>query len=500
MSSLNTIDANEPVKINAQNQESVDMELFLNVILDNPVGCFPQKIQRDLYRNGRRMDMNSSKSMILSFSGNENSNIPSSSNANVENDVVKHELIQISMPTDMGYANRVKRIRDQINRSAEEYYNNPKVNSLKVHLFLFFYRQGDPAINLIDSLNPINEEDAKKKIKDLFKKPILKHRKVKYSGIEYIGSFDPVEETTYFDKTVNLLSDKEEPTKQDVLDAAVMCQFVYDSQTESDSSIIEVVCSKIKSLFSSSSKKVVTDADRILDNNQVDIGWKMMSSKEVDNLIANDKNFKLKSKVSGFFSQLFCKKSQSDENLVDVKYAYCTAGTYVTSVADWFSNISQGLIGWAPQYIQSVRNAKILDKALAGKTLFFIGHSLGGGLASNNALVTSDRHAITFNAAGLNILRVKATLLINNRNALFHIDERRKRIHPYIIRGEILHVILGLVGQMPYGYDKEHSFVQDDTTIIEKIRKTVDRHGLKGFIEDVKFRDTLNANYSQYIL
>ena len=196
---------------------------------------------------------------------------------------------------------------------------------------------------------------------------------------------------------------------------------------------------------------------------------------------------------------MFYKSVPMTESKSSVKFAYCTAGTNVTSLADWFSNIAQGLIGWAPQYVQSVRNAKILDKCIDKNVLYFIGHSLGGGLASNNALVTKYRHAITFNAAGLNVLRVKATLLINNRGDLFHISERRTRIHPYIIRGEILHSILGLIGQMPYGYDKEHSFVNDDTSMIEKIRKTVDRHGLDGFIKDVKFKDTLYTNYGQYL-
>ena len=223
----------------------------------------------------------------------------------------------------------------------------------------------------------------------------------------------------------------------------------------------------------------------------------MMTEKEVAILTDYDKSFKLKSGLSGFFSQLFYKSEPMIGNIGSVKYAYCTAGTNVTSFADWFSNISQGLIGWAPQYVQSVRNAKILDKHLDKNTLYFIGHSLGGGLASNNALVTKYRHAVTFNAAGLNVLRVNATLLINNRGDLFKIRERRARIHPYIIRGEILHSILGLIGQMPYGYDKEHSFVNDDTTIIEKIRTTFGRHGLEGFIKGVKFKETLSSN--QYL-
>ena len=499
MGRFSTIDAKDAVKEKKNNTESVNKELFISIILDGSIQCHPQKILRDLYRSGHKMEIDLSKPIVIGFSGNENTQISPSPNANIENNLVIHRTIIVDMTINKQYADRVKAVREQINILAEEYYISPNVSSLKVHLFLFFYKQGDPAVNLMDSLDPLDEEDAKKKIKDLFNKPILKHRKVKYQGIEYIGSFDHVGEVTYFDNTINLLSDKDAPSKQDVLDAAVMCHFTYETQTDSDSSVINVVVSKIKSLFSKPTKIVKTSKDHILNNKRKDIGWKMMSENEVRTLTAFDNNFKLKSGASGLFSQLFYKVDSAIGNVGNVKYAYCTAGTNVTSIADWFSNISQGLIGWAPQYVQSVKNAKILDKALSNNTLFFIGHSLGGGLASNNALVTSRRHAITFNAAGLNVLRVKATLLINNRGDLFRIEERRKRIHPYIIRGEILHVILGFLGQKPYGYDKEHSFVKDETSLIDKIRSTIDRHGLDKFIKDVEFQDTLNTNYGKYL-
>lgn len=495
MGSYSVIEAKSPEKVNAQNQECVDKELFLNVIIDGSGSCQPQKIMRDAYRNGREIRVDNSKQFVISFSGNENPDIPQSSNANVENELVVHETLRIDMVPDESYANKVCRIRNEIRGSVEKYYEDSKINSLKVHLFLFFYKQGDPAVNLMNSLAPVNEEDAKKKIKNIFKKPIFRNRKIKYQGIEYIGCFDPVNDE--LDNTTNRLVDRNVPSASDVLDAAVMCQFTYDTQSEANSSIVDFVISKVKSLFSAKKRQTKTADDDILNDANVDIGWKMMTEKEVAILTDYDKNFKLKSGLSGFFSQLFYKSEPMIGNIGSVKYAYCTAGTNVTSFADWFSNISQGLIGWAPQYVQSVRNAKILDKHLDKNTLYFIGHSLGGGLASNNALVTNYRHAVTFNAAGLNILRVNATLLINNRGDLFKIRERRARIHPYIIRGEILHSILGLIGQMPYGYDKEHSFVNDDTTIIEKIRTTIDRHGLEGFIKGVKFKETLYSN--QYL-
>lgn len=148
--------------------------------------------------------------------------------------------------------------------------------------------------------------------------------------------------------------------------------------------------------------------------------------------------------TSGFYSKLYKGRTNG-------KYFYCTSGTNMLSWNDWYNNISQGLLGLSKQYTQSVRIAKKLDENIGENRLFFIGHSLGGGLASNNALVTTRRHAITFNAAGLNFLRVKATLLLNNRRDLFHPNRRRSKIHAYIIDGEILNRALSKIGEGAYG-------------------------------------------------
>ena len=175
-------------------------------------------------------------------------------------------------------------------------------------------------------------------------------------------------------------------------------------------------------------------------------GWLPMDKKAVDEEIGFGIYDRFKRTVSGFNSMLF-KKRKDGVNY----YAYCTEGTEMSSVKDWFSNISQGLIGLAPQYTYSVQNAKILDEAIGNNSvLWFIGHSLGGGLASNNSLATR-RHAITFNAAGLNLLRVKATLILNNRGDLFQIDTRSNRIHAFVLQGEILNSVLGKIAQAAYG-------------------------------------------------
>lgn len=145
---------------------------------------------------------------------------------------------------------------------------------------------------------------------------------------------------------------------------------------------------------------------------------------------------------------------------------YCAAGSDFGGDllwnGDWTTtNFSQFLVGISPQYTHSVTNAKVLNKVIDSINaqrkpkeepvrLFFIGHSLGGGLASNNALITSDKHAITFNAAGLNWLRVPVTLAVNNPGQLLHPIARRERVHLFVIKGEILDVTQSTVTPTPW--------------------------------------------------
>jgi len=209
-------------------------------------------------------------------------------------------------------------------------------------------------------------------------------------------------------------------------------------------------------------------------------GWSPMTPTEVDNLIAPGFQYKLENKISGFNSMLFKKQANGIQY-----YAYCTEGTEMTSIKDWFSNISQGLIGLSPQYTYSVDMAKKIDQAIGDKAvLWFIGHSLGGGLASNNSLVTG-RHAITFNAAGLNILRVKATLLLNNRADLFHYGRRTKRIHAFVLEGEILNSFLGLFGQSAYGSKQVVTYHYKQG---EKLKNPLEKHGLTTLLDSWRMK------------
>lgn len=84
-------------------------------------------------------------------------------------------------------------------------------------------------------------------------------------------------------------------------------------------------------------------------------------------------------------------------------YVLVFAGTNITSVADIATDLQQFFEGKAPQYASALSLALKLNDLLADKNLTFIGHSLGGGLATLASLMTG-RYAITFNPAALNNL------------------------------------------------------------------------------------------------
>jgi RHS repeat-associated protein len=94
-------------------------------------------------------------------------------------------------------------------------------------------------------------------------------------------------------------------------------------------------------------------------------------------------------------------KSMVYERVVNGKvteYCYATAGTEL-NWKDVGADVKQPL-GLSKQYHSAASNAKEISRQLGGTELTFTGHSLGGGEAALEALVT-DRSAITFNAAGV---------------------------------------------------------------------------------------------------
>lgn len=182
--------------------------------------------------------------------------------------------------------------------------------------------------------------------------------------------------------------------------------------------------------------------------------------------------------VSGYGALLFSNKKD---------YIYCAKGTDFDSYGrDWLAtNILQGLTGFSIQHVVAVKKAKEIDKQIGKNgSLWFVGHSLGGGLASAGAICTENREGITFNAAGLNVIGVKVNQLINNRSGIFHPSQSWKRVHPYRIQGEVLDTVQKTVlkvltlGTLERGYGKKSVEVNIDG----KVNSCGAKHGINNFL------------------
>lgn len=167
--------------------------------------------------------------------------------------------------------------------------------------------------------------------------------------------------------------------------------------------------------------------------------------------------------ISGYGGLLFLKNPDGQ----NPTFVYCTKGTDFNSVNDWLlTNILQGLTGFSLQHMHTVKNAQIIDKEIRESykkaRLIFTGHSLGGGLASSNTIISKGRHGITFNAAGLNFVGVLATRMlgvINGDMSLIRPATIAKRVHPIRIKGEAVDVLMIgskfiLLGVNERGYGK----------------------------------------------
>lgn len=115
------------------------------------------------------------------------------------------------------------------------------------------------------------------------------------------------------------------------------------------------------------------------------------------------------------------------------EYIYATAGTQDLG-KDGLADVKQ-VFGASKQYKESVTIANELSRNEDYKGVSFTGHSLGGGLASANALATEGK-AVTFNAAGLSGGTKRGLGLTGNT----------ANITAYIVSGEALDVFQRNVG------------------------------------------------------
>jgi len=131
-------------------------------------------------------------------------------------------------------------------------------------------------------------------------------------------------------------------------------------------------------------------SDAVYNSNYNDVAGYKRVDNMVSDIVYDDPN-------SGFKSGLYSK--EVDGNTI---YVYATAGS--RDRKSWDNNVEQEF-GASRQYDISAKNARALDNRF-GDALSFTGHSLGGGLAALNAMVTG-RSAITFNAAALSDATLK---------------------------------------------------------------------------------------------
>lgn len=196
-------------------------------------------------------------------------------------------------------------------------------------------------------------------------------------------------------------------------------------------------------------------------------GWEMVNWK------SHDSRFQASIEKISFQSAVY-RRMKEDGNY---EYVYATAGS--SSGQDFVQNKKQ-LEGTSEQYQQSVLNAEILSTELGDKELTYDGHSLGGGLASANALKTGDP-AITFNAAALSS-KTKNNLGLN----------QKADIIAYIVSGEVVDYLQSMIGikaegtvkYLPASYIPNVPFTNADDVV--RMGQRVNNHLMGTVIKKIK--------------
>ena len=109
-------------------------------------------------------------------------------------------------------------------------------------------------------------------------------------------------------------------------------------------------------------------------------------------------------------------------------YLIANRGTEFTEENDWFASLYQGLGQFSAQYDQAMRVA-VASTRTRGSQVSFTGHSLGGGLASAQALAVRGS-AITFNSSGLHANTVSKYGIT--------LEEASQYVRSYHVKGELL--------------------------------------------------------------
>lgn len=159
-------------------------------------------------------------------------------------------------------------------------------------------------------------------------------------------------------------------------------------------------------------------------------GHSRLSAAELAQLNLSPKD--LVNEKSGYFAAVY-KTGEGHHLLVN-------RGTEAGSEGrkDWAANLKQGVGIGSHQHTQAMQAARRIAQAAPGQVAF-VGHSLGGGLAQAQALVTGHK-ATVFNAAGLHSRTIKP-LDTDPGDA-------RKLISAFNVRGEVLSTMQDAAGKL----------------------------------------------------
>ncbi len=168
--------------------------------------------------------------------------------------------------------------------------------------------------------------------------------------------------------------------------------------------------------------KLAQDAykSHIPDRPAVD-GWTALNDQQLRQLAIDPKL--MSDKKSGFDAAIYTDN--------DGRYVVAFRGT--DQGKDWKTNLGQGLGFETTQYNLAVQLGS-QAKVAFGDNVAFVGHSLGGGLASA-AMVATDSPGMTFNAAGLTDKSMKR---LGFEPSAVRQEVENGQIRNYQVKGEIL--------------------------------------------------------------
>ncbi len=143
--------------------------------------------------------------------------------------------------------------------------------------------------------------------------------------------------------------------------------------------------------------------------------------------------------ASGYFAAVYFDERDSTGK---AKILYVNRGTDDFLGTDGDDNVNQGLGKLTAQYETAIGNAKLLSDANLNRDITFLGHSLGGGLASAQAYVVG-RPAIVINPAGLHANTVGVKFIDQ--------DRANRLITRVVVTGEALNAANGNNVTFPSG-------------------------------------------------